>query len=153
MAVEIRKMDVDGLTIQEIIALLDIAQGASLRRPDWRKLKRELAQFELCGIYQAEQLAGYALVNSRSCYLPKSAQIVTLRYLWQYNQAPLIAEMIRGVGALYRDAQWMILDVNARQDFNIPLYKNLGFQASAMRSSLGREHTVMLCPMAALLGG
>lgn len=149
--VEIRKLCVDTLSLPEIAALLDIAQGVAVRRPDWQKLKQELRRSELCGIYDGAQLVGYALVNGRSLYFGGSVQILSLRYLWPYNQEDRIAQMIRGIAALYRgQARWLVMDIDAKRDFNFPLYKALGFQASTMRSPLARSNVVLLCPMESL---
>ena len=148
---EIRIISVDRVSVPEALALLDIARGVSIHRPDWQKLKRELQRFDLCGIYDERQLVGFAQVNDHSPYFGGSVQIMGLRYLWQYHQENQVAEMVRGVARLYRGrAAWMVMDVDTKRDFNCPVYKNLGFQTSAMRSPFGRQNVVLLCSMESL---
>ncbi len=149
---EIRKIFVNTLSLPEVLALLDIAQGIAVRRPDWQELKQALRQFELCGIYDGAQLVGYAQVNAHSPYFGGSIQILSLRYLWPYNHESQIAEMIHGIAELYRgQSPWMVMDIDAKRNFNFSLYKALGFQVSTMRSPLVRNNVVLLCPMDSLL--
>ena len=60
---EIRKLSVPELTVQQILSLLEITQATAPRRPDWQVLRRELARFQLLGLYDGDTLAGYAQID------------------------------------------------------------------------------------------
>lgn len=149
---ELRILCAEDLSVPEKLSLLEIAQGISPARPDWKQLKRELSRYRICGFYDGERLFGYALVNDRSPYLGGSVQIVELRYLWQYNQEAAVAQMIRAVSQAFQDAaRFLVMDVDRRGNVNLQLYRKLGFAPSTMRSPLSRNHVVLLAGMQSLL--
>ena len=149
---EIRKLDVNSLSVPEILSLLEIARGLSSMRPDWGQVKRELARFDAWGFYDREALIGYTLVNCPGSYLGGSAQIVELKYRWDYNRESTVAWMLCEVARAYQGASDLIvMDVHIRQDLNVGLYRKLGFANSVMRSPLGRDRMVMFSQLDSLL--
>ena len=148
---EIRKLSVPELTVQQILSLLEITQATAPRRPDWQVLRRELARFQLLGLYDGDTLAGYAQIDPLCPYLSGSIRLVTLRYRCQYNQEPQIIEMIHKIASSCPKAEWMLMDVDARHDFNCPIYRKIGFQRSILPSPLGKNRIVLLCPMDSVL--
>ena len=149
---ELRKIAVDSLSLPEILSLLEIAQGLSPMRPDWKRLKQELARYDAWGFYENQELFGYALVNYPSPYFGGSVQLAALRYRWQYNREAVIGQMICQLAGAYREvSDLMVMDIDIRHDLNLGLYKKLGFSNSLMRSPLDRDHAVLVSGLDSLL--
>ncbi|MGN0385164.1 MAG: hypothetical protein ACI4EX_04710 [Lachnospiraceae bacterium] len=149
---ELKKIIVDSLSVSEVLSLLEIAQGFSLERPDWKRLKQELARYDAWGFYDREELFGYALVNCRSPYFEDSIQIAELKYRWQYNQEAVIARIICALARVYQNtSNLVVMDVDIRHDINCGLYKKIGFTTSVMRSPLDRNRAVLLSNLDSLL--
>ena len=149
---EIRKLSADELPGSQALALLEIAQGIALIRPDWEKLRRTLFQYDVNGFFDDQTLIGYAKVNNRSAYFGGSVQIMELRYDWQHNQERFIAEMILSLARSYRQmSNLLVMDVDAQRDFNVAFYQKMGFTRSVMPSPLGKNRVVLLANMESLL--
>ena len=149
---EIRKLSENGLPSNQALALLEIAQGIALIRPDWEKLRRTLFQYDVNGFFDDQTLIGYAKVNSHSAYFGGSVQIMELRYDWQHNQERFIAEMIVSLARSYQQmSSLLVMDVDAQRDFNVAFYQKMGFTRSVMPSPLGKNRVVLLANMESLL--
>ena len=149
---EIRKIDVDALSVPEILSLLEIARGISSVQPDWMLLKRELARYEAWGFYDRKVVLGYALISGSSPYLGGSVQIVELKYRWEYNQESTVAQMLREIARTYQgSSDFLVMDIDLRRDLNRNLYQKLGFTTSVMQSPMGRDHGVLFAQMDSLL--
>lgn len=149
---EIGKMDVDALSVPEILSLLEIAQGVSSAQPDWSLLKQKLARYDAWAFYDRKVLLGYVLVNDSSPYLDGSAQIVELKYRWEYNQESTVARMLYEIARIYQgSSDYLVMDINIRRDLNRDQYKKLGFAISAMQSPMGWDHRVLLAQTDSLL--
>ena len=148
---EISRLNMDDLSVSQMVALVGIAQGISATPPNWDELRKKLSQFEVWGFFDREALVGYGLVSQGQPYLRGSVLLAELKYRWQYNREPEVCRMICQLSRQYRQsAQMIVVDINPRRDLNLTLYQKLGFKPSMIRSPLKRGNMVLVCRIDAL---
>ena len=148
---EIKRLNMDCLSVSQMVALVDIARGISAAPPDWNELQKKLSRFDAWGFFDREELVGYGLVSGERPYLSGSVLLAELKYRWQYNREPEVCRMICQLSRQYRQsAQMIVVDINPRRDLNLTLYQKLGFKPSMIRSPLKRGNMVLVCRIDAL---
>ena len=149
---EMKRICADGMCTAQMVSLMEIARGISSVPPEWSALRQRLCRYDAWGFFDRGELVGYGLADGKSPYCGGSVRLVELKYRWQYNQEEEISWMLRRIAGEYRLSQKLIvLDVNARRELNLELYKKLGFKPSVMASPSGRENVVLVCPLESML--
>ena len=149
---EMKRISPDSLCVSQIVSLVELAQGLASTPPVWDRLKLKLYQYDAWGFFDREELVGYGLVNGKSPYFSGSIQLVELRYGWQHNREPEIAEMIRSLARAYQNsADLMVLDVDIRRDINREVYRTLGFKHTMMHSPFVQGNAVLICDIKGLI--
>ena len=148
---EIKRICAGELTAAQKASLVEIAQGISTLPPEWSTLEQRFSRYDTWAFFDRGELVGYGLADGKSSYCGGCVQLVELKYRWQYNREEQISWMLRQIAAQYRSSQkQMVLDVNARRELNLELFKKLGFRSALMASPAGRENVVLLCGLESL---
>ena len=149
--VSIKRIDVNTLTVPEILSLLEIDRGFSTVRPDWNRLRRKLEQSEAWFFCESDAAVGFALVDFPTAHYESAAKLTALCYRWEYGDEGCILQMLSAlVGAYCGRAHYLLLDIDRRHDLNLELYLRFGFQGSILPSSHGRENVVLIADLAQL---
>lgn len=146
-----KRIDVNTLTVPEILSLLEIARGFSAVRPDWNRLRRRLEHSEAWFYCEPDAAVGFALVDFPMAHYESAAMLTALCYRWEYGDEACILQMLSALaGAYCNRARHLLLDVDCHHDLNLELYLRFGFQTSILPSPRSRENTVLIADLARL---
>lgn len=140
-----KKIDVNALTVSEILALLEIFEGFYGARPDWIRLRKRLAAQDSWLLMDGESVAGCALLTDAHGLMDSAVMLTEFVYRWEYNEETHIHQMLRAIAQAYQPAvSCLLLDVSRRHECNLACYQRFGFQASFLCSPNGWENVVLI---------
>lgn len=149
--ISVKRIDVNTLTVPEILSLLEIARGFSAARPDWNQLRRRLERSEAWFFCESDAAVGFALVDFPTALYASAATLTALCYRWEYGGEGCILQMLSALaGAYCSRARYLLLDIDCRHDLNLELYLRFGFQTSILPSPRSRGNSVLIADLARL---
>lgn len=141
---EIRELDMETLDGNLRAAILEMERDRRLTKANLSGYWASFRRGRNYGFFHGQELVGLVSIWPDCSYFGGSVLIQKLMYRWDYNTPDFIADMVTQIAAMHRSSL-LCLDIHGTRDWNLGLYKEMGFEKSVMRSPMSAENVVLVC--------